>query len=48
VPMTARQSASASRASGWSRVIPAQLTIATAGPSSSSACRNKAGPHVIA
>ena len=40
--MTARQSASASRASGWSRVIPAQLTIAPAGPSSSSACRNQA------
>ena len=36
VSITARQSASASRASGWSRVIPAQLTSASTGPRSCS------------
>jgi hypothetical protein len=37
VPITARQSASAIRVSGRSLAIPAQITIASAGPSSSSA-----------
>ena len=35
--ITARQSASSSSASGWSRAIPAQLTTASTGPRSSSA-----------
>ena len=41
VSITIRQSASASRASGPSRVIPAQLTTACTGPSSSSVSRNQ-------
>jgi len=41
VSITARQSASASSASGRSRVIPAQLTSACTGPSSSSVRRTQ-------
>jgi hypothetical protein len=41
VSITARQSASASRASGCSLVMPAQLTTASTGPSSSSVSRNQ-------
>jgi hypothetical protein len=41
VSITVRQSASSSRASGRSRVIPAQLTTACTGPSSSSARRTQ-------
>jgi hypothetical protein len=41
VSITVRQSASASRTSGCSRVMPAQLTTACTGPSSSSASRNQ-------
>ena len=41
VSMTVRQSASASRASGCSRVMPAQLTTACTGPNSSSVSRNQ-------
>ena len=42
VSITSRQSASSSRASGPSRVIPAQLTTACTGPNSSSVSRNQA------
>ena len=42
VSITARQSASSSNASGWSRVIPAQLTTASTGPRSSSTRRAQA------
>jgi hypothetical protein len=39
--VTARQSWSVSLVSGWSLVIPAQLTTAVTGPSSSSARSNQ-------
>ncbi len=42
VSITGCQSASSSRVSGWSLVIPAQLTTASTGPNSSSTCRAQA------
>jgi hypothetical protein len=47
VSITARQSASVSSASGRSRVIPAQLTTACTGPSSSSARRAQAATWAL-